>query len=56
MRPAIADLIRNTIYPDLQDDATVLNYPDVAGRQPAASYGGFRGQLASCWCMPVHST
>ena len=31
MRPAIADLIRNTIYPDLQDAACVQAYPDVAG-------------------------
>lgn len=32
MRPSIAELIRSTIYPDLQDSACVQSYPDVAGR------------------------
>ncbi|KAK9802792.1 hypothetical protein WJX73_006176 [Symbiochloris irregularis] len=31
MRPSIADLIRSTIYPDLQDSDCVQSYPDVAG-------------------------
>ena len=31
MRPCIANLIRNTIYPELQDHPSVLTYPDVRG-------------------------
>ncbi|KAG0279807.1 hypothetical protein BGZ95_000157 [Linnemannia exigua] len=31
MRPAISSLIRNTLYPDLEDGEKVLNYPDVGG-------------------------
>ncbi|KAF8943029.1 hypothetical protein BGZ47_005904, partial [Haplosporangium gracile] len=31
MRPEISSLIRNTLYPDLEDGERVLTYPDVAG-------------------------
>ena len=31
MRPEISSLIRNTLYPDLEDGEKVLDYPDVAG-------------------------
>lgn len=31
MRPSIANLVRKTIYPDLQDGGSVANYPAVTG-------------------------
>ena len=31
MRPCIADLIRNTLYPELQDGPNVKQYPHVTG-------------------------
>jgi hypothetical protein len=31
MRPEIADLIRYTLYPELEDGEKVKNYPDVRG-------------------------
>ncbi|CAE6506724.1 unnamed protein product, partial [Rhizoctonia solani] len=31
MRPSISSLIRTTLYPNLQDNAKVFNYPDVRG-------------------------
>ncbi|OLL25606.1 NFX1-type zinc finger-containing protein 1 [Neolecta irregularis DAH-3] len=31
MRPEISQLIRNTLYPDLQDDPRTFDYPDVSG-------------------------
>ncbi|KAF9155352.1 hypothetical protein BG015_010198 [Linnemannia schmuckeri] len=31
MRPEISSLIRNTLYPELEDGEKVLTYPDVAG-------------------------
>ena len=31
MRPSIADLIRSTLYPALQDGTNVQSYPDVSG-------------------------
>jgi hypothetical protein len=31
MRPEISSLIRNTLYPDLEDGEKVLHYPDVTG-------------------------
>lgn len=31
MRPEISSLIRNTLYPELEDGEKVLDYPDVAG-------------------------
>ncbi|EUC58482.1 NFX1-type zinc finger protein, partial [Rhizoctonia solani AG-3 Rhs1AP] len=31
MRPSISSLIRTTLYPNLQDNAKVLSYPDVRG-------------------------
>ncbi|CCO36196.1 NFX1-type zinc finger-containing protein 1 [Rhizoctonia solani AG-1 IB] len=31
MRPTISSLIRNTLYPDLEDHALVQNYPNVRG-------------------------
>ncbi|KAK5808427.1 hypothetical protein F5H01DRAFT_352070 [Linnemannia elongata] len=31
MRPEISSLIRNTLYPELEDGGKVLDYPDVAG-------------------------
>jgi hypothetical protein len=31
MRPLISDLVRHTLYPELEDGDNVLKYPDVRG-------------------------